>query len=176
MKYVLTTLTCTSQPSEIIRLFDITVKDLAQGLRDKQQINAVLLDFTKTFDKVSHKHLLLKLEHYSVRDPALSWIGDFLTNRTQRVMLERTLSEAAPITYGVPNGSVLGPLLFLCYINDLPACVSSDIRMLADDCQLYRTINYQHDAVIIQEDLNTLQLWEANVNGLCILTLIHLMY
>ena len=135
----------------------ITVQDLAQGLRDKQQIDAVILDFSKAFDKVSHRHLLLKLEHYGVRGPTLSWIGDFLTNRTQRVMIEGTLSEAATVTSGVPQGSVLGPLLFLCYINDLPACVSSHIRLFADDCLLYRTINAQHDTVILQEDLNILQ-------------------
>ena len=139
----------------------ITVQDLAQGLRDKQQIDAVILDFSKTFDKVSHRHLLLKLEHYGVRGPTLYWIGDFLTNRTQRVMIEGTLSEAAPVTSGVPQGSVLGPLLFLCYINDLPACVSSHIRLFADDCLLYRTINAQHDTVILQEDLNILQQWKA---------------
>ena len=62
----------------------------------------------------------------------------FLTNRTQRVMIEGTLSEAAPVASGVPQGSVLGPLLFPCYINDLPAGVSSHIRMFADDCLLYR--------------------------------------
>ena len=59
------------------------------------------------------------------------------------------------------QGSVLGPLLFICYINDPPTCVSSDIRLFADDCLLYRTIHFQHDAVILQEDLNMLQQWEA---------------
>ena len=121
----------------------------------------MLFDFSKVFDKVSHRHLLLKLEHYGVRGPTLFWIGDFLTNRTQRVMIEGTLSEAAPVTSGVPQCSVLGPLLFLCYINDLPACVSSHIRLFADDCLLYRTINAQHDTVILQDDLNILEQWEA---------------
>ena len=65
----------------------ITVQDLAQGLRDKQQIDAVILDISKAFDKVVNRHLLLKLEHYGIRGPTLSWIGDFLTNRTQRIMI-----------------------------------------------------------------------------------------
>ena len=77
------------------------------------------------------------------------------------IMIEGTQSETAPVTSGVPQGSVLGPLLFLCYINDLPTCVSSDIRLFADDCLLYRTIHSQQDAVILQEDLNMLQQWEA---------------
>ena len=128
----------------------ITVQDLAQGLRDKQQIDAVILDFSKAFDTVSHRHLLLKLEHYGVRGPTLSWIGDFPHAESH-----------APVTSGVPQGSVLGPLLFRCYINDLPACVSSHIRLFADECLLYRTIHYQLDAVILQEDLNMLQQWEA---------------
>ena len=77
-------------------------------------------------------------------------------------MIEGTLSETAPVTSGVPpQGSVLGPLLFLCYINDLPTVVSSDIRLFADDCLLYRTIHSQQDAAILQEDLNMLQQWEA---------------
>ena len=121
----------------------------------------MILDFSKAFDKVYHQHLLLKLEHYGIRGPTLSWIGDFLANRTQRVMIEGTHSETAPVTSRVPQGSVLGPLLFICYINDLPTCVSSDIRMFADDCLLYRTMHSQQDAVILQEDLNMLQQWES---------------
>ena len=81
-------------------------------------------------------------------------IGDFLTNRTQRVVIEGTLLEAAPVTY---ECSLLGTLLFLCYTNDLPTCVSSDIRLFADDCLLYRTIHYQLDTIILHEDLNMLQ-------------------
>ena len=79
----------------------------------------------------------------------------------KRVMPEGTLSEAAPFTSRVPQGDVLGPLSFPCYINDLPACVSSDVLLFADDYLLYRTIHYQQDAVILQEDLNMLQHWEA---------------
>ena len=139
----------------------LTVHDLAQGLRDQQQIDAVLLDFSKAFDKVPHRRLLLKLEHYGVRGPLLSWIGDFLAERSQKVTLEGTTSEEAAVTSGVPQGTILGPLLFLVYINDLPACVSSEARLFADDCLLYRTIKSQHDADILQDDLNSLQRWEA---------------
>ena len=104
-----------------------------------------------------HRCLLLKLEHCGVRGPLLSWIGDFLAERT----LESTTPEEAAVTSGVPQGTVLGPLLFLVYINDLPACGSSEARLFADDCLLYRTIKSQRDADILQDDLNILQQWEA---------------
>ena len=108
-----------------------------------------------------HRRLLLKLEHYGVRDPLLSWIGDFLAERTQKVTLEGTTSKEAAVTSSVPQGTVLGSLLFLVYINDLPACVSSEACLFADDCLLYRTIKSQRDADILQDDLNSLQQWEA---------------
>ncbi len=69
----------------------LTTHDLAQGLRDKQQIDAILLDFSKAFDKVPHERLLTKLHHYGVTGPLLSWIRDFLTGRTQRVVLDGTM-------------------------------------------------------------------------------------
>ena len=76
-------------------------------------------------------------------------------------MIDGTIYEAAPVTSGVPHGSVFGPLLGMCYINDLPTCVLSDTRVFADDCLLYRTIHYRYGAVILQEDLNMIQQWEA---------------
>ena len=111
----------------------------------------------KGFWQSAAKCLLLKLEHCGVRGPLLSWIGDFLAERT----LESTTPEEAAVTSGVPQGTVLGPLLFLVYINDLPACGSSEARLFADDCLLYRTIKSQRDADILQDDLNILQQWEA---------------
>ena len=81
----------------------ITVQDLAQGLRDKQQIDTVILAFSKALDKVSHRHLLMKLEHYGVRGPTLSWIGDFLTNRTQRVMIEGLYLRQPQLHQGFPK-------------------------------------------------------------------------
>ena len=138
----------------------LTIHDLASGLNDRQQIDAILLDFSKAFDKVPHQRLLLKLEHYGISGHTLLWIKDFLTARTQRVILDGAQSQSADVVSGVPQGTVLGPLLFLVYINDLPERVSSTARLFADDCLLYRTISSENDSRLLQSDLNELQKWE----------------
>ena len=138
----------------------LTIHDLAKGLDDKDQIDAILLDFSKAFDKVPHQRLLLKLHHYGIRGRLLSWVEDFLSSRSQQVLVDGRSSGTAGVTSGVPQGSVLGPLLFLVFINDLPDCVSSEVRLFADDCLMYRPVRDQADAVALQEDLDHLQVWE----------------
>ena len=138
----------------------LTIDDLARGLRDKQQIDCIFLDFSKAFDKVPHERLLLKLHHYGVRGRLLSWIRDFLSQRTQQVILEGNKSNISSVTSGVPQGTVLGPLLFLIFINDMPDFVSSNIRLFADDALLYRCIQTPDDITILEEDIENLQVWE----------------
>ena len=139
----------------------LTINDLAKGLEDKGQFDVILLDFAKAFDKVSHQRLPLKAQHYGVRGPILQWVADFLTGRTQQVMLEGHLSNETKVTSGVPQGSVLGPLLFLIYINDLPDSINhSTSRLYADDCLLYKPIRSHQDCLKLQEDLDRLQDWE----------------
>lgn len=135
----------------------LTIHDLAKGLNDRQQIDAILLDFSKAFDKVPHERLLLKLCHYGIRGNLLRWIRDFLSDRLQQVVVDGKMSDRTRVTSGVPQGTVLGPLLFLTYINNLPECVSSEVRMFADDCLLYRCISSQANGDALQQDLVHLQ-------------------
>ena len=92
----------------------------------------------------------------------MNWIKSFLAGRTQRVIVEGVASDTAPVTSGVPQGTVLGPLLFLIYINDLPSRVNSTARLFADDCLLYRHIKTNDDTTSLQDDLNNLQYWERD--------------
>ena len=92
-----------------------------------------------------HERLLLKLDFYGIRGNLLLWIREILTGRHQQVVLNGSTSNQVPVTSGVPQGTVLGPLLFLVFINDLPDNVSSNVRLFADDCLLYRRINTPED-------------------------------
>lgn len=108
-----------------------------------------------------HERLLLKLHHYGVRGSILLWIRDFLSHRTQAVVLEGKTSTSAPVTSGVPQGTVLGPLLFLVYINDMPLHAQSKTRLFADDCLMYRSVKTAADCEQLQSDIDGLQEWEA---------------
>jgi hypothetical protein len=140
----------------------VTVHDIANSLADGDQVDAILLDFSKAFDKVPHQRLLHKLQYYGVRGTTLSWIESFLVGRTQQVALEGIFSSTAAVTSGVPQGTVLGPLLFLIYINDLPDVVKhSAVRLFADDSLLHRKIKTDRDQVLLQQDLDSLAKWES---------------
>ena len=103
-----------------------------------------------------------KLYHYGMRGNTLERIQSFLSNRTQEVIFQGKRPFTAAVTSGVPHGTVLGPILFLCYTNDFPDQVSSTARLFADDCLLYRNINATADADKLQSDIDNLQKWEAD--------------
>ena len=137
----------------------ITMEDIMCKYDQKKQVDLVILDFSKAFDTVPHRKLLHKLKNYGVRGNILRWISSFLMDRHQRVVVEGEVSSKCTVDSGVPQGTVLGPLLFLCHINDLPLSVSSQVRLFADDCLLYREINSHSDHIALQEDLKSLECW-----------------
>ena len=119
----------------------------------------LLLGFSKAFDKVNHPKLLWKLHQYGIRRNALAWIRAFLGNRSQTVVLDGEESESVPVTSGVPQGSVLRPILFLVYINDLPDELSPQVRLFADDMAVYLTTGDTEDGKVLQNDLDRLSVW-----------------
>ena len=127
---------------------------------DDDNTDLILLDFSKTFDKVNHLKLLNKLSCFGVKENTLNYIQSFLIDRTQTVVLDVESSEEAKVTSGVPQGSVLGPLLFLLYINDLPENIQSQVRLFADDTAVYLTVTNMQDSQVLQSDLESLQHWE----------------
>ena len=119
----------------------------------------IYLDFKKAFDTVPHKRLLIKLKAHGIGDQLCSWVDNWLTNRKQRVVINGEASDWLQVTSGVPQGSVLGPLLFLIYINDLDLGVSSKISKFADDTKLGGKALTNGDCEIIQKDLDNLSIW-----------------
>ena len=138
----------------------MTVNDLALSLDNKSQTDMIIMDFSKAFDSVPHNRLLCKLDHYGIRHNILIWISNFLKHREQRVVVGGESSAWTDVTSGVPQGTVLGPLLFLAFINDLPSNLSSNVRLFADDCVVYRQIINEHDHISLQEDLHILEKWQ----------------
>ena len=140
----------------------ITVDHIAQYIQKGFQIVIGVLDFTKAFDTVPHDRLPHKLHCYGVRGELHTWIQSFLCKRKMRVLVNGEASAEATVDSGVPQGTVLGPLLFLVHINDLPDRVSSSVRLFADDCLLYRPVSSPEDAAALQKDLNALECWSAD--------------
>ena len=122
-------------------------------------VDAIYLDCKKAFDTVPHKRLMAKLEAYGISGKILRWIKSFLTDRSQKVCIKGVLSDSLPVLSGVPQGSVIGPLLFLIYINDLLDKVRSNGKLFADDSKIYRIIKDMEDRDRLQEDIMKLQEW-----------------
>ena len=123
---------------------------------DQKQTDLIIMDFAKA---LTGYH---KLDYYGIRGSTHKWISPWLSERSQKVMLDGQASDPVPVLSGVPQGSVLGSVLFLIFINDLPENIRSSVRLFADDNVLYRYIKSPMDCQIFQDDLNNLAQWEAD--------------
>ena len=148
-----------STTTNLLECLDKWTKNFDSGI----QTDILYLDYSKCFDTVCHSKLLHKLSKYGVDGPALHWIQSFLNNRIQYVKINSTLSEPASVTSGVPQGSVLGPVLFLCFSADLKNVVKySEISIYADDTKLFKGIENKLDCHLLQQDLDAISQW-ANI-------------
>ena len=138
--------------SQLIEVMD----NFTQMIEDGHDIDIIYLDFKKAFDSVPHERLLNKLSSYGIQGNILTWIRSFLSNRVQRVRVGGAISPTENVVSGIPQGSILGPILFTIFINDLPDSIESECKIFADDTKIY---NNPDKADTLQEDLNKLQNW-----------------
>ena len=120
----------------ITHLLDV-LDDWTKALEEGYSIDAIYMDFRKAFDSVPHCRLMSKLEALGIRGQVLQWSRAFLRGRLQRVLVNGNASSPAPVTSGIPQGSVHGPTLFVMYINDMPRAVNNRVKMFAGDTKLY---------------------------------------
>ena len=140
-----------STESALILMIDSWLKAINEG----HKVGCVLVDFRKAFDLVDHQILLKKLQCYKCNDSCLSWFESYLFNRTQCVSLNNNLSDAADVIYGVPQGSILGPLLFLIFLNDLPLYIqstSTSVDLYADGTYFCCTCS-SHDKLVLERNV-----------------------
>ena len=145
-----------STVNQLVDIYNTFCKSLDEG----KDVRAVFYGISKAFDRVWHRCLLFKLESIGVSDSLLLWFKSYLADRKQRVVLPGAVSVWKYIKAGVPQGSILGPLLFIFDINDIVVDIHSSIRLFADDTSLYVIVdNPQQAANLLNADLAKIHLW-----------------
>ena len=143
--------------------------DVLNQYDESKAVDIIYLDFQKAFDKVPHKRLLLKLKSHGIQGSILNWVENWLNNRKQRVVINGKASEWTNVTSGVPQGSVLGPVLFLVYINDIDEGVTGIISKFADDTKIANTVASNNQVKEMQNNLDKLsewgQTWQMSFNA-----------
>ena len=151
---------CTTQLFEFL-------EDLTEALYNGKYIDLVYLDYYKAFDKVPHKRLLKKLWTYGSQGKIHSWIKDYLSDRTQRVIMNEK-KKKAKVTSGIPQGSVLRPILFMIFINDLPSVIQAFKKLFADYAKVYQIVTCMVEVSQLQSTLNNsvdwAELWQMFFN------------
>ena len=141
--------------TNLLDFFEVVTKELDEG----NNVDLIYLDFSKAFDKVPYKRLFTKLESHGISGNILNWIKIWLSDRRQRVCIDGEYSEWVEVTSGVPQGSVLGPILFIVYINDLDCNVISKLDKFADDSKLGKSLRSQDDVECLRKDLANMEKW-----------------
>ena len=134
-------------------------EEINKWVDEGSPVDVIYLDFQKAFDKVPHQRLLLKLKSHGMGNSIINWIEQWLNDRRQRVVVDGEVSSWKPVLSGVPQGSVLGPILFLVYINDLEEGVTGNILKFADDTKLFRKTKEIGDKQKLQDDIDKLVRW-----------------
>jgi hypothetical protein len=142
---------------QLLHMLDKWTDVLDQG----EQLDAIYFDYMKAFDTVPHARLLHKIKGYGIGAHIISWIEAFITGRKQRVNVNGSKSRWTEVISGIPQGTVLGPLLFVIFVNDIPEILhnGTDIYMFADDTTFFRTIKSMTDNTIVQADITNLESW-----------------
>ncbi|CAH8875329.1 unnamed protein product [Trichobilharzia szidati] len=138
--------------------------------RDKNHLqDVVFTDLSKAFDKVSHLGLLSKLKHFGLDQRLCEWFSDYLMDRRQKVRVNGVLLGWKAVLSGVPQGTALGPLLFLLYVNEVLKILTSSSLLFADDIKIWKTVNSSDDRLVLQNDLDKLtewaNLWSMEINS-----------
>ncbi|KAK3097835.1 hypothetical protein FSP39_013615 [Pinctada imbricata] len=145
--------------STINQLLDLS-NEFGRALDEGKEIRVVFCDISKAFDRVWHEGLIHKLRSIGIKDKILNWFANYLSNRKQRVVINGVASDWGEINAGVPQGSILGPILFLVYINDIVCEISTNIRLFADDTSLYIIVDNPIDsAELLNNDLDKIHTW-----------------
>ena len=144
-----------STTTQLLTYLDKCIERIVNG----GVVDSIYLDFAKAFDTVPHRRLIGKLEAYGIKGNILGWITAFLSDRTQVVKVNGVESEIIPVLSGIPQGSVLGPTLFIIYINDLLERIKCDGLLFADDTKIFQLITSREDALSLQSDINLLENW-----------------
>jgi len=134
-----------------------SLEDWTAALEEGCGLDVLYLDYQKAFDTVPHKRLLEKIKWYGISDSLCKWISEFVSNRQMRVVTDGGSSNWNCVKSGVPQGSVLGPLLFVIYVNELPHLLKSKVKMFADDIKLWNVIKKKEDEQLMQEDIKKLE-------------------